>query len=248
MHIVTRAILDSFLQLLLDNPVHHLLQDTHIAASRAGKVPLHALLNILAHDINLNVDIVARPLGRRHDLLLRVGNKHDLEEPISTVHNLGHGQAGTVEGDIALLDDIPHDAYVARLQPEDEGIAFGRHGEDFSDGVDMALDEVAAHACFAQHGALEVHARVRLQRAEIRAAEGFGCDADLEPGLIEGRDGQTGSWRWGGQMLETAWACRRGTGGRRRLHTIDGDAVAQMSVGEDLLAVGDGQRGAPAPA
>ena len=42
---------------------------------------------------------------------------------------------------------------------------------------------MAAHAGFAQHGALEVHARVGRQGAEIGATEGFGRDADFEPGF-----------------------------------------------------------------
>lgn len=53
---------------------------------------------------------------------------------------------------------------------------------------------MTAHARFAQDGAFEVHAGVGLQGAEICAAEGFGGDADLEPGFVEGRYCKAGSW------------------------------------------------------
>jgi len=61
---------------------------------------------------------------------------------------------------------------------------------DARDGVDVALEEVAAETGAGEEGAFEVNAGVLLEVAEVGAAEGFGGDADFEGGWGgEGRYG-----------------------------------------------------------
>lgn len=86
----------------------------------------------------------------------------------------------------------------------------------------MPLDKVPAHARRRGDGALEVHAGSREQAAEVRAAEGFGRDADFEGGGGEGGDGEAGA--------------------------VDADAVAEVGVGEEGGAVHDCEGGAAAAA
>ena len=231
------SIIISPLELLIHKTGHHLLQNTEITTSSTSKVALNALLNILAHDINLNINLLPSLLRRRDNLLLRIRNKHHLPVPILPIHHLGHSQTRPIQRDIALLDDIPQHALVARLQTEDQGVAVRRDGEDGGDGVDVALDEVAAHARVGFHGALEIHLGVFLEGSEIRTAEGFRGDADFEVGFVEGSNCEACSFFIVNSLFLFPFLALCGIS-----LTIDTDAVAQMSVCEDLLAMRDGQR------
>lgn len=75
-----------------------------------------------------------------------------------------------------------------------------------------------AHARVRRDGALEVDGVALRQRAEVRAAQGFGRDADGEGGVGEGRYGEAGA--------------------------IDAYGVAIVAVDEDGGGVGNYESGA----
>lgn len=173
------------------------------------EVASHALFGVLCQDVDLDVDAVALLLLGQDDLLLGVGDEHDLPPALDVVDG-GDGQAGAVEGDEALVDDVAQDVAALGLEAQGDGVAVGGAADDGGDAVDVALDKVAAHAGVGADGALEVDARAGVQVAQVRQAQRLGRDAH----------GEVRGLRLGGQ--------RR----RRQAHAVDGDAVAQDGVGQ----------------
>jgi hypothetical protein len=184
-------LLSKSLQPVIDKLRNHLLQDGKLALAAVLEVACDALLDILAHLVDLHIDIIAGLLACSDNLLLRVRNEHDLPEPVRAIRDLCHRETRAVYCHVALLDDVAQHGGVARLEAEGFGVAVGRDGLDGRDGVDMALHEVAAHARVGAHGALKVDLGALLQRAQVCAAQRLGRAADLEPRLVELGDGQT---------------------------------------------------------
>ena len=198
-----------------------------VSPNLGAYVALHALFGVLGQHVDLDVDRVPGLLARHHDLLLRVGNEHDLEPAGGVVH-LGDGQARAVDGHVALEDYVAQHVHGRRAEAECLGVAVLRHRLDGGRRVDVALHKVAAHAGVGPHGALEVHARPLGQGAQIRQAERLGRDADGEA-----------------RLGAIAGGCR-GEGGRGQADAVDGDAVAQLRVGKQDRGSreADGQGGA----
>lgn len=188
----------SFFKLLVHDAAHDLLEHGEIAAGALREVALDALLNVLADDINLHVNLIAGVLGRCDDLFLRVRDQHHLPISVSflsLIDDFGHGQARAVQRHIALLHDIAQNTLVARPQTKRQRIPVRRLRHNSRGGVDMALHKMTAHPRIRRHRPLEIDSIILLQRAEVRAAQCLRRDADLEPVLVEGGDGKAGSCR-----------------------------------------------------
>ena len=75
----------------------------------------------------------------------------------------GDGQRDAVDGDGALLDDVPGQA-VGQRHPHDGPVLVGRDGQHLAGAVDVALHDVAAEAVADADGALEVDRAARHGR------------------------------------------------------------------------------------
>jgi hypothetical protein len=230
--ILTRLILHSSLlsqslEPLVHQLGHHLLQDGKLAICRPLKVSSHALLDVLANLVHLDVDIVARLLACSDDLFLSVRNQHHLPPPLWPILHLGNRKAGSINRDVALLDNVAQHGGVAGLEAEGEGVAVGRHRQDGRNGIDVALDKVAAHARVCRDGALEVDLGALLQRPQVGPAERLGSYTNLERRLVKLGDGQTRAWQTLASWLEVGvWG-----------YTIDADAVAHVRISQNILRI-----------
>lgn len=167
---------------LRDQVLHHLLEDGLDEDLALGpQVASHRLLGVLGEHVDLDVDALAGLLLRDHHLLLRVRDEHDLE-PALRVVDLGDRQAGAVERDVALEDDILQDVERLGREPERQGVAVLAHVDDLGRRVDVALDEVAAHARVSSDRALQIHIGFLLQLAQVRQPQRLGRDPDTEAG------------------------------------------------------------------
>ena len=137
-----------------------------------GCVPFQEGLDVLGHDVELDVDRVARALVPERGDLGGVGDDGDGE---AVVVDGGHGEAHAVDGDRALLH------HVAEEVGGDGDAQVGRGVDDDADRVDVALDEVAAEPVAEPHRALEVDRVAGLQVAEGGAGEGLLDDVGLPP-------------------------------------------------------------------
>lgn len=199
----------------LDNVVHHFLEHRASSAPSAVKVRGDTLLDVFPDHVHLDIDIVSLVLAPHDDFLLGVSDEHNLPPRLCIIHS-SHGQRGTIEGDIAFLDNVPQYAPVARLQAVCHGIAVWSLVGNDGDGINMALDEMTAHPRGGADSSLQIDGTAFAQLGQIRAPQSLGGDADFEVVGREVGDGQ---------------AC-----------AVDADAVAQVAVVEDLGAVADGQR------
>lgn len=189
-----------------DDTFHHLFEgDTSGSAQEARQ----ALLSVLGHHVDLDVDCVAWLLASDDNLLLGVANEHNLPPTLLVVH-LGNCQAGAVKRNIALVDNVAQNSRITWSKAESQGVTVRRDGQDGGSGVDVSLDEVAAHAGVGADGSLEVDARVLRQRTQVGDAECLGGDADLEVGR---------------RGLELS---------HRQADAIDGDGVAEVAVCEEI--------------
>lgn len=183
------ALLPQSLQPFIDELRDHLLQYGEVALRIVCEVSSHALLHVLANLVDLNVDLVAGLLARSDDLLLGVCNQHDFPPTLGTVLHFCNRQTRSIYCDIALFDDVAQHSRVSRLEAEREGVAVGRDGLDRRNGVDMALNKMAAHAGVCRDCALKVDLGALLQRAQVGATECLGSTSNLERLLVELGDG-----------------------------------------------------------
>jgi len=125
---------------------------------------LDTLGGILAHHVDLDVDMVAKSLCGHDNTGLGIGDHHDREGALDIV-DINNGQRGTVEADESLGDDVVHKVLVFLRDLEDkcDGVAVVGSGENGDSCVDVALDHVAAEAGVSVHCALQVHSVTFLQ-------------------------------------------------------------------------------------
>src|SRR5438132_641989 len=160
-------------------------------ARSAALRPPHAQhpLDLLEEHVRLQVHAVARlPLTER---ALGEG-----------VRDQGHGEARTatgedrqadaVDGDRALLDQVGGEG-AGGAEAVEEPVAVARDPLQAPDAVDVALDDVAAHAVAHAERALEVDARPGGQAAKRGAAERLGRRLDREAPVAPRRDGEAGA-------------------------------------------------------
>lgn len=209
------------LQSLIYQPAHHLLEHCASASTATFKVRSNALLHVLAHHVDLDVHILSLSLLTHNDLLLRVGNEHHLQ-PALVIVDGRDGERCSVQRHKSLLDNVPQNRLVPRLQTKRNGIAILPGLCNLRDGVDMSLHEMASHSRVRTHGSLEVHTTAFFQTAQVGPSQRLRCNADFELVLAELSDCEAGA--------------------------IDADAVAKVRVDEDLRASGYGQAGAAATA
>jgi hypothetical protein len=201
--------------------LHHLLDNRLKSTLITLKIAGHALLGVLGQDVNLDVDAVTLLLLGQDNLLLGVRDQHDLPPTLGIVHGRD-GQARPVEGDEAFVDDVAQHVLVLGTEPQRHGVTIRGPACDGRHAVDVALDEVAAHARVSAHSALEVHPGALRQLAQVCQAQRLRGDADNER--------------------------RRGRRdrGRGQAHAVDGDAVAEDGTGQQRRGrrQRDGQGGA----
>src|SRR5256885_47575 len=131
--------------------------------ARAMSVPfLQQSLYVFGDHVDFQVDGVSRFLASEAGDL---GGVRDDGNGEAIVEQLNHGQAATVDGDRALLDDVAQQL----LGRPDAQIGSRRH--DLSDAVDVALDDVATEAVVDSHWAFQVDDVTRLQVPEVRALQ-----------------------------------------------------------------------------
>jgi hypothetical protein len=209
------------LQTLIYQPLHHLLQHGASTSTTALEVRSNTLLHVLANLVNLDIDIVALPLVAHNDLLLSVRDHHDLP-PALLIVDSSDSERRAVQTNVSLLHNVPEHKLVSGLQAESDRIAILPGLCDLGNSIHMTLHKVAAHSCVRSYCALQVHAAAFFQTTQVRPAQSFGCNANLELIFAELGHGQASA--------------------------IDTYAVAKVHVCEDLGAARDGQAGAAAAA
>ena len=122
------------------------------------------------------------------------------------------GEAGAVHGDGALDDAMAEDIR-RRLIAGDHRVPLRREGEEGAGGFRHATDEVPGQAIGEGEGALKVHGIVRLELAQVGAAVGLRHAIEVERLPAHTHD--------------------------RKVNAVDGDGVARVGTGEDLLAGDD---------
>lgn len=125
---------------------------------------LDALAGVLAHHVDLDIDLIAQGLGGHDHAGLGISDHHDREGALDVV-DVNDGQGGTVQADEALGDNVVHQVLVLLRDLEDkgDGVAVVSAGQDLDGRVDVALDHVAAEAGVGVHGALEIDGIADLQ-------------------------------------------------------------------------------------
>src|SRR5213079_1936448 len=104
----------------------------------------------------------------------------------------GHRETHAVDGDRALLDQVGGQG-AGGAEAVEEPVAVARDLLEASNAVDVALDDVAAHAVAHAERALEVDARPGGQLAEGGAPERLGRRLDREAPVAPRRDGEAGA-------------------------------------------------------
>ena len=212
-------LLPTRLQPLVHNPRHHLLKHSTSTPLSTLEVRRHALLHVLSSHIHLHVHIIALLLPPHHNLLLCIRDHHDLKPSLIIIHSCD-SQARTIKRDVALLHDVPQHIFIPRLHAEANRIAVLPRLRNHSNGVHVSLDTMSTHSCIWPQSALEIDTAAFFQTAQVRPSKRLRRNADFELIFAELGHGQAGA--------------------------VDAYTVTQMAVGEDLGAVGEGQRGAAA--
>ena len=92
-------------QYTFDNTLDHRSNRTVFGTTKCRD---HTLLDVFASHVNLDVDTVSNLLIPKLDLALRMRNQHDAKRVVPIV-SAGDGQAGPVESDKALGNNIRHE-------------------------------------------------------------------------------------------------------------------------------------------
>ena len=143
----------------------------------------HTLFDIFANHVNLDIDTVSNLLIAKLDLALCMRDQHDAKRAIFVI-DTGDGQAGAVEGDKALGNNIRHNRDIrglVRVQCGEHGVrgrCGRRHFEEDTEGitiwfprgdcdgtVDVSLDEVASKTRVRCKGTFQGHSRTNFQIA-----------------------------------------------------------------------------------
>ena len=195
----------------------------------------------LAHHVEFDVYCVAGLLATETDDFLGVLDEHDgeLDDFASGVVGVicelacggqcaagGRGyvderETGSVERDVALGDEVGRETgwegkrvgRVGQSEREGECVAGGHDRPDERGGINVALDKVASEPCVRIHGALAVDLVALLQLAKVGLLERLGRHADLKVPRS------------------------RVKLGHRETGAIDGDAVTDVAVLQDGLAL-----------
>src|SRR5579883_1239791 len=182
--------------------------------------------DVLGDHVDLDVDPVAHPLEAEGGQVRRVGNQGDAEAAGVAVH---HGQAHAVERHEALGHDVAHD-----LRP-----GFEAHGaldalrldlHDRGRAVDVALDQVAAHASLQRHRALQAYPVAGLERAQVGARQRLRREVHLQARLVHGHCREAHAVRRHALVHTQALAHHRGIQCKppaARVH-VDGGDGAQL--------------------
>src|SRR5882724_6609369 len=128
----------------------------------------HQALDVLGHQVDLQVHRGARTLDPESGHGSRVGDQGELE---GRVVDPGHGETDTVDGDRALLHHVAEDGVPRRHHHPGGTVGQVDPFGDLADAVDVTLDDVAAEPVGEADGPLEVHAVPRRQGAETGAAQ-----------------------------------------------------------------------------
>mmetsp|Transcript_150119 Transcript_150119/g.482492 ORF Transcript_150119/g.482492 Transcript_150119/m.482492 type:complete len:296 (+) Transcript_150119:101-988(+) len=164
-----------------DLGAHELLLQPRHPFSHAA----HSSRRILPQAICLQVHSLADLFLGHDDTLLGVSDQHQVE-PLLPVVNLAHGQARSVDRDVALGDDERQDRVTERdLDPQ--GLPFLLELQDLAGLIHMALHEVPGVPVVRGHRALQVHGAAHLEVAEVRAPQGLRRAVHLEGLRVEGR-------------------------------------------------------------
>src|SRR5439155_3658329 len=150
--------------------------------------PQHAL-DPLQEDVGLEVDAVARLALAERRLLERVRDERRREARAAAG---GHRETHAVDGDRALLDQVGGQG-AGTAEAVEEPVAVARDLLEASDAVDVALDDVAAHAVAHAERALEVDTRPGGHAAERGAAQRLGRNVDREAPVAPRGDGEAGA-------------------------------------------------------
>src|SRR5690606_15245431 len=156
------------------------------------------------------VDLQVYPTPRAvvgHDGLGQ-GVRDDGQLELGAIHRV-HRQAGAIDGDRALEGDVLGQV-TRRADAELHGTGVVLALDDLADTVDMAADQVAAETAGGSQGLFQVDRAAGLEVVEGGAGQGLA--ADVGPETVTGQ-------LHGGEA-----------------DTVDGDAVAQLDVGEVQLA------------
>ena len=161
---------------------------------------LEHFFDVFGEHIEFQVDSVTDFSGAEVGGFARVG-----DDPGGEVirANFGDGEADAIDGDGALEDEVAGGLGREGDLEEEIGAA-GFQLEDGGGAIDVALDEVAAHAGIGAHGAFEVDPVAGLEGAEVGSGEGFSEQ-------IEGENG-------------------RGDVGGGQAAAVDGEAVAEVEA------------------
>src|SRR6266511_6190687 len=127
-------------------------------------------LDVLGYEVGFEVDGRADafvPQGRDGE---RVRDGGNVERAVAEGR---HGEADPVDGDRALFDHVAE--HLTGRGEREAGRSVGERvaGSDASDGIDVALDQVAAEVIGQAQRSLEVHRLVHLERAERGALQGL---------------------------------------------------------------------------
>src|SRR5882724_4861753 len=114
----------------------------------------HQALDVLGHQVDLQVHRGARTLDPESGHGSRVGDQGELE---GRVVDPGHGETDTVDGDRALLHHIAEDGVPRRHDHPGGTVGQVDPFGDLADAVDVTLDDVAAEPVGEADGPLEVH-------------------------------------------------------------------------------------------
>ena len=167
------------------------------------------LLDVLGDHVGLEVDQVAGATGAQRGAGQGLGDEADGE---AVVLRLDDGEADTVDGDRALVDEVAGEVG-GQGDLDEVPVLAGRAGDDLADAVDVALHDVAAEALVDGDRALEVDPVTRCHScerglverllhevggpatvAELGDGEAAAVDRDrvAQPGALEHRAGLDG--------------------------------------------------------
>ena len=148
------------------------------------RLALEQTLDVLGENVGLEVD----PVAGREVAEGRCGERvRDQGDSEAFGVERSDGEARSLEGDGALLDDVAEDLR-RRVDPKPASVSLGIEPPDGAAAVEMALHVVAAERLAGSKRGLEVDARSRREPAERRARERFrdGVERDAPVGDRDG--------------------------------------------------------------
>mmetsp|Transcript_2523 Transcript_2523/g.7548 ORF Transcript_2523/g.7548 Transcript_2523/m.7548 type:complete len:322 (-) Transcript_2523:104-1069(-) len=135
----------------------------HVRLLSAGK----KLLDVLACDVDLKVDLVTCFLGRNCDIFLSEWNHREREVVIP---DITYCQTGSVHGNVTLGYDVFHEAAIA-ADGEPERILLRFHFPDDSSCIHVALHDVSAHPAVGGQRPFQVDCRTLFEIAKVCSSQ-----------------------------------------------------------------------------